>query len=224
MAASIISHACLINEIPSVFITLEMRESAILRRIASARLQIPIATLRDGAFSENDFKKLMGFNAWIARSKLFFIDGVSGITIAQIASELRALIRKHAIKLVVVDYLQKIKPAASKEKRTYEVGAVSEALKGLAASLGVSIVALAQLNREPDKDKGRQPRASDLADSAQIERDADLIALIHRPRTEEDPKGESAKLIIAKQRDGEVGVIHMNFSAAFCQFTDQQKV
>jgi replicative DNA helicase len=220
MACSIITRACLLDGVPTAFITCEMSPSSILRRIAAGRLKIPASQLRDGSFSENDFKKLVGFNSWVSKSNLHFIDGVSGITIAQISSELRRLVRKNGVKLVIVDYLQKIRPAQSKEKRTYEVGAVSEALKGLAASLGIAFVALAQLNREPDKDKGRQPRASDLADSAQIERDADLIGLIHRPRTEEDPNGLQAKLIIAKQRDGEVGIVDLNFSPKFVEFTD----
>ena len=220
VSCAIVSKACLDNQIPTAFITCEMSPHSILRRIASGRLRIPSGYLRDGSFSESDFKKLIGFNSMIARSHLHFIDGVSGITIAQIASELRRLVRNKGVKLVIVDYLQKIRPSQSKEKRTYEVGAVSEALKGLAASLGVAMVALAQLNREPDKDKGRQPKASDLADSAQIERDADLIGLIHRIRTEEDPQGTKAKLIIAKQRDGEVGIVELNFNPTYVEFTD----
>lgn len=220
VSCAIVSKACLDNQIPTAFITCEMSPHSILRRIASGRLRIPSGYLRDGSFSEGDFKKLIGFNSMIARSNLHFIDGVSGITIAQIASELRRLVRNKGVKLVIVDYLQKIRPSQSKEKRTYEVGAVSEALKGLAASLGVAMVALAQLNREPDKDKGRQPKASDLADSAQIERDADLIGLIHRIRTEEDPQGTKAKLIIAKQRDGEVGIVELNFNPTYVEFTD----
>jgi len=44
----------------------------------------------------------------------------------------RRACRKHGIKLVVVDYLQKIHPAQQHEKQTYEVGEVSGALKALA--------------------------------------------------------------------------------------------
>ena len=69
--------------------------------------------------------------------------------------------------------LQKIKAVSKQEKRTYEVGEVSGLLKALAVQTGVALVTIAQLNREPAKDKTRAPQLSDLADSGQIERDAD---------------------------------------------------
>ena len=98
----------------------------------------------------------------------------------RIAAIVRRLCRKHGIKLVVLDYLQKIKPASKQEKRTYEVGEVSGILKSLAAETGAAFLTLAQLNRESEKDKekgGRRPRLCDLADSGQIERDADTVRL-----------------------------------------------
>jgi hypothetical protein len=73
---------------------------------------------------------------------------------------------------------------------------------------------MAQLNREPEKDKGRLPRLSDLADSAQIERDGDCIGLLHRDR---DPTISDAVLLLAKQRDGETGPIDLFFNGKFCR-------
>ena len=135
----------------------------------------------------------------------------------RIAAIVRRLCRKHGIKLVVLDYLQKIKPASKQEKRTYEVGEVSGILKSLAAETGAAFLTLAQLNRESEKDKekgGRRPRLCDLADSGQIERDADTVALIHR----EDRSQPGTELIIAKQRDGELGMNYLHFNGQFCRF------
>lgn len=221
MACTVIEQACLRDEIPTAVVTLEMPEKAILRRLCSSWASIDAKTLRSGMLCEGDFKKIMAFNKLVSKSPLYFVDGVSGMTIGQIASDVRRLVKRHGVKLVIIDYLQKIKPASSHEKRTYEVGAVSQSVKGLADSLGVAILSLAQLNREPDKgnEKGRLPRLSDLADSSQIERDGDMIALIHRVKTKDDPQGMNAKLIVAKQRDGEVGVIDMHFTPKYCKFT-----
>ena len=72
----------------------------------------------------------------------------------------------------------------------------------------------------PDKEKTRLPRISDLADSAQIERDADLIGLLHRDRSQND--GRDSKLIIAKQRDGEIGTCEMNFESRFASFENRE--
>jgi replicative DNA helicase len=123
------------------------------------------------------------------------------------------------VKLVVIDYLQKVTPNSKSEKRTYEVGAVSGGLKAAAVANNVAMLTLAQLSREPDKDKGRLPRLSDLADSAQIERDADTVGLLYRPRNKDNPQGTDASLFIAKQRDGELGTVRMYFDGEHCRFT-----
>jgi replicative DNA helicase len=77
------------------------------------------------------------------------------------------------------------------------------------------MLTLAQLNRESEKDKKRKPRLADLGDSKQIEQDADTVALIHRNRG--DSTGDT-ELIIAKQRDGEIGVAHLKFNGQLCRF------
>ncbi|MHC1767929.1 MAG: DnaB-like helicase C-terminal domain-containing protein [Verrucomicrobiia bacterium] len=94
----------------------------------------------------------------------------------------------------------------------------------MARSTGVALITLAQLNRESEKDSGRPPRLSDLADSSQIERDADCVILIHRPKTEKDPHGENASLIVAKQRDGETGTAHVHFNGLLCRFENRTHV
>ena len=91
-------------------------------------------------------------------------------------------------------------------------------MKGLAVDTGAAFLTLAQLNRESEKDKGRMPRLTDLADSSQIERDGDTIMLIHRDRA--DKTGDT-KIIVAKQRDGEVGMVNLIFNGMFCKFENK---
>ena len=95
---------------------------------------------------------------------------------------------------------------------------MSSDLKALAESTGVAMLTLAQLNRDSEKDKGRKPRQSDLGDSKQIEQDADTIVLIHRQR---DAVDGAAELIIAKQRDGDLGIVHLIFNKRFCRFENE---
>jgi replicative DNA helicase len=87
----------------------------------------------------------------------------------------------------------------------------------VASDTKTAVVALAQLNRENEKDKGRVPRLTDLADSGQIERDADLVLLLNRERHE--AQGE-AVIAIAKQRDGECGLVPLWYDGQYCRFTD----
>lgn len=197
--------------VPSLIFTCEMSAEALLRRLVASFGRIPLANLKTGSLSREDATKLPGVTRAIQEAPLRIVDCVNGITIDELEVKARAQARLHGVKLVVIDYLQKIHPTKEREKRTYEVGEVSQRLKALASTAGVALVTLAQLNREPDRDKGRLPRVSDLADSSQIERDADAIALLHRLKTDDDPQAQNALLILAKQRDGETGNIRLHF-------------
>ena len=219
IAANIVSRACLEDHVPTLFVTLEMSPTAIGRRMLSGCMRIPLATIKSGRFTEADFAKISSFNTTIGKAPIHFHDAVSGIDCATLGAVIRRHVRKYRVKLVVVDYLQKVTACKRQEKRTYEVGEVSGALKAAAASNDVALLALAQLSREPDKDRGRLPRLADLADSAQVERDADVVALLHRPRTKENTQGTEALLIIAKARDGELGNVPLYFDGTHCRFS-----
>lgn len=216
---NILEVVCIQNRWPALFVTLEMSTHALMRRLLSSWGKIPMGILRSGKFVGNTIiqAKIASFNGILRRSPLYVVNAVAGIDCTRLSAVIRRAVRKWGIKLVVVDYLQKIRPSQKQEKRTYEVGEVSGVLKAVADQTGVALLTLAQLNRAPEQDKGRLPRLSDLADSGQIERDADTVALLHRDVTAED-KGRKATLTIAKQRDGEVGNVALDFDGQFCRF------
>ncbi|MHC1763591.1 MAG: replicative DNA helicase [Verrucomicrobiia bacterium] len=210
------------RKVPTLFVSLEMGVTALSRRMLCAWSEVPVTAIKRATFTEPDFVKFTAFNARLASSPLKFMDFVrGGIDSTRLCAAIRQHVRQNGTKLVIVDYLQKIRPAARHEKRTYEVAGVSEALTAVARSTGVALVTLAQLNRDSEKDSDRGPRLSDLADSSQIERDADCVILIHRPKTEKDPHGENADLIVAKQRDGETGRALVRFNGQFCRFENR---
>ncbi len=123
--------------------------------------------------------------------------------------------RKHKTDLIIVDYLQ-IVNCDSNDNRAVAIGRVSTALKELAKDLNVPVIALSQLNRNSESREDGMPQMSDLKESGQIEQDADVVLLIHRDR--ETPN--TAKLIIAKNRNGPTGEIDVNFHPAQCMFED----
>ena len=220
LATTIIRKVCLIDKNPTLVITLEMSIHALCRRMLANHCQFPLGDLRAGRFSEADMEKFARFNLLMANSPIFFMDAISGTDSARICSNIRRMVKSEGIKLVVIDYLQKIQSVGKHEKRTYEVAQVSGALMAAAKDTGCSLLTLAQLNRESEKDKSpRLPRISDLADSGQIERDADTIGLLHRNRAEND--GCDALLIVAKQRDGDIGSCEMAFAGRFSRFSDK---
>jgi len=186
-----------------------------MRRMVGMEKKIDLKALRKGKLTEKDFVKVSAFHAECCRIQMHIVDSTSP-GIAEVCATIRRMVRKFGIKLVIVDYLQKVSPTVKHEKRTYEVAEVSSKLKAVAAKTGVAMLALAQLTRESEKDK-RPPRLSDLGDSSQIEKDGDVIALLHRDRGGEN--AHDASLIVAKQRDGETGCVKIHFDGKYCKFT-----
>lgn len=213
LACNMVERICLRDHHATAFVTLEMSPDAIASRILSSWANIPMWTLRNGQFNKGQFAAFPRFQDALKKSPLHMLNGIGGLDINQICGDLRKLHRDHNLKLVVIDYLQKIRPSMRHEKRTYEVGEVSGMLRALAVEIRCAFVTLAQLNREPEKDKGRSPRLSDLADSGQIERDADCVGLLHR-----DKSGDKSTLTVAKQRDGETGTCDLKFNGTYCRF------
>ena len=217
IAIAIAYKAAIQDKVPTLFVSLEMSQEAIFRRMVSTIGSIPMQSLKSGDLTDGDMKSMMAASAKISSSPLWFLDGPSSHSIASITAHVRRAVRKHKVRLVIVDYIQKVKAADRSEKRTYEVAEVSGKLKAIAVQTGVAMLALAQLNRESEKEKGRPPKLSDLADSGQLERDADAVMLLNRDRTE--PSGD-ASIIIAKQRDGECGQVKLHYEGKYCRFTD----
>lgn len=217
IACNIVKHVCLTNKIPTLFFTLEMSAAALSRRLLSDFAWIPMQTLKSGRLSPEHFTKISAFDKLLKESPLYIKESLGGISVTEAASVIRRGVERKGIKLVVLDYLQKVKSANKHEKRTYEIGEASGTLVDAVKQSGVAFLCLAQLNRESEKDKGRAPRLSDLADSGQIERDADNVLLLHRQVTTDKT---AATLFVAKQRDGENGSVKLHFDGQFCRFDD----
>ena len=220
LGLNIAREAALGQGIATLFVTAEMPPEALMRRLIADVASIPLNVLKSGGLSDAQWNRYAIAQDRIAAAPLRFHPVVGGGSVGEVVSAIRAAVLKHRVKLVVVDYLQKLRADGSYEKRTYEVAEVSGALKACAVSTGVAMVCLAQVNRDSEKnsEKPQCPGLADLAESGQLERDADLVALLHRDRN--SPKVQP-RLIIAKARDGETGAIYLAFDGAHQRFTDQ---
>ncbi len=215
LALNIADHVALTLGVPCLFVSLEMSAMALCRRLLSMRSGIHGKTIRTGKFTEKDFQSMPAFMAKLKNSPLKILDSPGGIGVTQLCSSVRASIRRWGIKVVFIDYLQKIRADKKGEKRTYEIGDVSSKLVELTKRENVNMFSLAQLNRENEKDKGRPPRLSDLADSKSIEADADFVGLLDRPIAGDERR---AILRIAKQRDGARDSIPLTYHGWQCKF------
>jgi replicative DNA helicase len=136
---------------------------------------------------------------------------------------IRASARKSKIDLVIVDYLQLVKPERIYKNRSEAIDEVCVGLKHTARELGIPIIALAQMNRSvEDRSSAKtmaRPRLSDLRESGGIENNADVVALLHREKYY-DPTDNSAELLIAKNRQGPRFRTQLTFSKDHATFTE----
>ena len=151
------------------------------------------------------------------RVPLKYCDRVDG-SIAKVRAKARRLKAQHDVQLIAVDYLQ-LMESTHGENRQQEISIISRGLKSLARELSVPVIAVSQLNRSVESREGHRPRMSDLRESGSIEQDADVVILLHREDYyDPEKKDGTAELIIAKQRNGPVGVVKLTFLSSFMRF------
>jgi replicative DNA helicase len=157
------------------------------------------------------------------------IDETPGISIMEMRAKARRMKQRDNIELLIVDYLQLMRSNTKRgnDNRQIEISEISAGLKALAKELHIPVIVVAQVNRNPEERKGGRPRISDLRESGSIEQDADVVGLLMRPEhyAEDDDERESlegeATLIVAKQRNGPIGDIHLTFIDNQVRFADR---
>lgn len=210
---------------PTMFFSVEMSKESLMVRELCSRAGVSSRWIRDGMMTAEDLTKLTGAYNEVCGGRLY-IDDAGGLSIMQLRARARRYHQLYGIELFVIDYLQMLHAAGKKtSNRQEEVGAVSRGIKELAKELKVPVLALAQLNRESEKDKTpRRPRVSDLRESGEIEQHADIIMLLYSKPPPEgvfpDPHVSSSGLIIAKNRDGETDEIELTFLKRFTRFVN----
>lgn len=232
LAMNMVEHAILESKLPVGVFSLEMSAESLVLRMMCSIARVNLRNIREGFMSESDFPKLTSAAGRLANAKLF-IDDTAGLSILQLRARARRMSQQHGIKLFVIDYLQLLHSTArrSQENRQQEVADISSGIKALAKELNVPVIVLAQLNRELEKDKSRKPRLSDLRESGSIEQDADVIGLLYKPDAGDDEDGAPAEsegipvnLLIAKQRNGPTGDVHLTFLKPYTRFESAAKV
>ena len=165
---------------PTLIFSLEMTRSELVSRLISSISGVSASNLRNGVILATDKAKIENAYAFLMeKSKLFHIVDKADMNYLQMLSWARKYKQRYDIGLICVDYLQLLKPVSRKTSREQEVSEVSRSLKEIAKDLDCAVIALAQLNRETEKEH-RPPRASDLRESGSIEQDADYIMILSR--------------------------------------------
>jgi len=203
---------------PCALVTLEMSAVEILSRMVASQSGTSLGQIRDGSFeSKYDSEKAFAAIEALQGSSILFED-CPHITITALRSKLRRLHQKNGIRIAIVDYLQLVSGVDSRN-RVQELGQISRGLKSLAKELKIPIVALAQLNRSAAED---EPGLHHLRDSGEIEQDADIVILLHRPPASDDQKKTHTfptLIKIAKQRNGPCVAFMSTLQGSASKFT-----
>ncbi len=218
-ALSICEHVAVDSKLPLAFFSLEMSKAQLAQRMLCAKSQVNAQNVRRGFLSAKDWPKLTSAAGKLSESPIY-IDDAPNMSVLEIRAKARRMKSKFGLQLIVIDYLQLMQGGTRGESRQQEISEISRRLKSLAREIDVPVIALSQLSRAVESRPDKRPQLSDLRESGSIEQDADLVLLLMREEyynpTEEN-KGK-AELILAKQRNGPVGSVHLAFRKELARF------
>ncbi len=228
--------------------SLEMSADQLATRLLAEEARVSADKIRRGEISARDFDNFVKVSREISDIPLV-IDDTPAITLSALRTRCSRLARTQGLGLVVVDYLQLMRPPAGTrpESRVLEISMITQGLKAIAKELAVPVIALSQLSRSVENREDKRPQLADLRESGSIEQDADMVMFIYRDEyylTQREPKitafdrdekyqeahekwqadmqnvYQKAELIIAKQRHGPTGKIDLFFEGEFTRFAD----
>lgn len=231
-ALSMAKNIAVDQKIPVAFFSLEMANVQLVNRLMINICEITGEKIRSGQLAPYEWGQLDHRIKDLYGAPLY-VDDTPSLSVFELRTKARRLVREHGVKLIMIDYLQLMNASGmSFGSRQEEVSTVSRSLKGLAKELNIPILALSQLNRGVENREGtaaKRPQLSDLRESGAIEQDADMVLFIHRPeyyRIYEDSNGRDlrgkAEIIIAKHRNGAVGDVLLTFKGQYARFQNPE--
>lgn len=219
-ALNVINHSAIENKKKIAFFSLEMPKSQILDRLYSLGVELPNYKLKMGQF-DRKFKDIEAFKDKLKESGLY-LDDDSNNTVQSMTLKAKRMQRKSGLDLVVIDYLQFIKPQEKTGNRFQDVGEIARGLKSMARTLNIPVIALCQLNRQLDNDN-REPTLADLRESGEIENNADIVMFLNS-KSGRAADVKDIDLIIGKFRNGQMKSIRMTYRGECFKFSEKEKV
>lgn len=220
---------------PIAIFSLEMSKNQLINRLIVNHSEVPNDDIKRGRLTPQQMDQIIQSLPSLEESPLF-LDDNAGLSVFDLRSKARRLVREEGVKVIIIDYLQLMTASGMKSNanREQEVSTISRSLKQLAKELNITVIALSQLNRsvEARPKDGKRPQLSDLRESGAIEQDADMVCFIHRPEyyglivdgegdNRRDVRG-MAEFIIAKHRNGQIGSVYLRFQDHIIKFSSAQ--
>lgn len=218
------------------FISLEMSIEQLTARAVAIDTNFHLKQLLKTGFEKPEYFTTYAGHQDRMNNYPFYIDDSGKTDINDVVITAKLWVRKHGIKLLIIDYIQLMTDRSVKGNREGEISSISRRLKRLAKELNIPIIALSQLSRAVEtRGASKRPLLSDLRDSGAIEQDADIVQFIYRPeyyKIEMDPsdydgelcdlvsKGANSEIIIAKYRGGSTSTTLLQWVGDKTKFKD----
>lgn len=196
------------------YFNLEMQEKQVYERFVSSISGIDVTRIRRAINYQNDEEpRFKQANEYLSKQNNVVI-----ATGSKKISEIRAEVRTRRFDVIIVDYLQLVKPDVRYGSNRYaEVGAISHAIKALAMEMNLPVIGLCQLNRASEGREDKEPTMGELRESGDFEQDASIILLLWN--TNKDNRSEKC-IKVEKQRQGKTGKIKLKFDGGKMRFTE----
>jgi replicative DNA helicase len=221
LATNIAENAAIDHGIPVALFSLEMSEAELAHRFIASQARVSSDELRKGRVRGDRWPKVLNAVEKLASAPIY-LDDSSDIGVLEMRAKARRLHARHGLGLIVVDYLQLVRPDTRADSRVEQVGQISRGLKILARELDIPVIAVSQLSRAVESRNPPIPMLSDLRESGQVEQDSDVVMFIYRDEyynAESERLGE-ADLIVAKHRNGPIGQITLTFLPKYPKFAN----
>lgn len=202
-----------------VIFTYEMSSDELGDRFLTTTAKINYNDITNNNLKQNDYESLHAAVNHLSPMNIYLIE--KSIPVEQLKFELKKIekIHKGGIGLVILDYLQLI-PVLEKLPREQQIAKISRTMKLIAKEFNTAVIPLSQLNRKLEERKDKRPMMSDLRESGALEQDADIIIFLYRDEVYHGNSKDKGiiEAIIAKQRNGPVGIVKMSFNEYFTRF------
>ena len=213
---------------PVALFSLEMSNVQLVNRLIVNVCEIPGEKIKSGRLENYEWEQL-DFKIKELYDAPIYVDDTPSLSVFELRTKARRLVREHGIKIIIIDYLQLMNASGmSFGSREQEVSTISRSLKGLAKELNIPIIALSQLNRGVESREGidgKRPQLSDLRESGAIEQDADIVMFLYRDayyakddEAEQNNPTDQTDLDIAKHRNGATGKVELAFQKSISAF------
>lgn len=202
---------------------LEMSDSQIAMRTLCAEAKVDSRRYRSAYVNDDEWARLGAAHNTLENANLW-VDDTPAVTALQIKSKsMRLIAEQGKLDMIVIDYLGLMDndTIARNGTREREVAVITKGLKRIAKELDVAMVLLCQLNRSPENRTDHRPKLSDLRESGAIEQDADVVMFIYRGdeyKPKDEPKDNTAEIIVAKQRNGATDTVYLRFDKTYTRF------